>query len=227
MGFSPDQHLRQKKKRPSFHASQLCISRQVPFLSPKDFAFESEPSRCRNHFRKGWISFQSFPTSHYYRVIYYTCSFTAQSSFRQIFHPPPRYTSCVTFASSRLCPFWFSFHLGSNADDATSRPATGISRHLALLVTAPTEIVGAGMHDDGPAEDALGPNQLDELVGDRTLGVALTVGLVVAEITDVADVVGGGAMLFGVGVDCVGKWRAASVSGCFSLRERERREGYG
>lgn len=72
-------------------------------------------------------------------------------------------------------------------------------------MAALAEVVGAGVHDDGPAEDALGPDQLDEFVGDGALGVALAVCLEVAEIADVADVVGGGAVLLGVGVDCQGR----------------------
>lgn len=72
-------------------------------------------------------------------------------------------------------------------------------------MAALAEVVGAGVHDDGPAEDALGPDQLDEFVGDGSLGVALAVRLEVAEIADVADVVGGGAVLLGVGVDCQGR----------------------
>ena len=58
------------------------------------------------------------------------------------------------------------------------------------------------MDDDGAAEDALGADQLDELVGDGALGVALGVGLEVAQVADVALAVGGGAVGLVVGVDC-------------------------
>lgn len=52
------------------------------------------------------------------------------------------------------------------------------------------------------ANDALGADELDEVVSHGALGVALGIGLNVAEITDVADL--GGAVTVGgaVGVDC-------------------------
>ena len=58
------------------------------------------------------------------------------------------------------------------------------------------------MDDDGAAEDALRADQLDELVRDGALGVALGVGLEVAQVADVALAVGGGAVGLVVGVDC-------------------------
>ena len=63
------------------------------------------------------------------------------------------------------------------------------------------EVVSAGVHDDGTAEDALWANKLDELVRHGTLGVALTIGLEVAKVTDVALAVGRCAVLLAVGVD--------------------------
>ena len=56
------------------------------------------------------------------------------------------------------------------------------------------------------ANDALGPDELDELVCDRALGVALAVGLNVAKVTDVAVVVGRAAVGLAVRVD----WRFTS-----------------
>lgn len=47
-------------------------------------------------------------------------------------------------------------------------------------------------------------DQLDVGVGDGALGVALTIGLDVAEVTNVAVVVTWATMAFAVGVDCVG-----------------------
>lgn len=57
------------------------------------------------------------------------------------------------------------------------------------------------MDNDGAADDALGANQLDEGVRDGALGVALAVGLDVAEVTDVAGLVGRGTVGLAVGVD--------------------------
>ena len=64
------------------------------------------------------------------------------------------------------------------------------------------EVVGASVNNDGAAEDALGTDQLDELVADRALGVALAVSLEVAQVTDVALLILGGTVGLAVGVDC-------------------------
>jgi hypothetical protein len=52
------------------------------------------------------------------------------------------------------------------------------------------------------ADDALGADELDELVGYASLGVALTVCLEVAQVANVAGLVLGGAVVLAVGVDC-------------------------
>ena len=59
------------------------------------------------------------------------------------------------------------------------------------------------MDDNGAAEDALGADQLDELVRDGALGVALGVGLEVAQVADVALAVLGRAVRLAVRVDWV------------------------
>ena len=98
-----------------------------------------------------------------------------------------------------------SQHLLSNTDDAASRTTARVARRLALLVSAFAQVVGARVHDDGPPEDALGADQLDLLVRDGALGVALGVRLEVAEVADVAFCVGGCAVGLAKGVDCGGK----------------------
>ena len=57
------------------------------------------------------------------------------------------------------------------------------------------------MHNDSTAQHALLANQLDELVLDGADGVALRVGLNVAQVADVALGVGGRAVGLGEGVD--------------------------
>ena len=52
------------------------------------------------------------------------------------------------------------------------------------------------------ANDALGSDQLDELILDGSLGVALGISLEVAQISDVTDVGGAVAVGCAVGVDC-------------------------
>ncbi len=46
------------------------------------------------------------------------------------------------------------------------------------------------------------PNQFNKTVRDAALGVALGVGLDVAQVADVAVLVGGGAVLLAVGIVC-------------------------
>lgn len=53
------------------------------------------------------------------------------------------------------------------------------------------------------ANNAILPNQLHQLIGDGALGVAVGVGLEVAQIADVTLVVGGGAVRLAEGVDFV------------------------
>jgi hypothetical protein len=89
-----------------------------------------------------------------------------------------------------------------DTDNTASRTGARVASLLALLVLALTEVVGAGVHDDGAAQHALRADQLDELVRDAALGVALGVGLEVAQVADVALAVGGGAVGLVVGVDC-------------------------
>lgn len=120
-----------------------------------------------------------------------------------------------SFQSDRL--FWdhgardasnpFFFLLRDPDDSAGGTPAC-IARGLALFMSALAEVVGAAMHDDGAAEHALGPNQLDLAVGNGTLAVPLSVGLEVAQIANMTVFVGGGTVLLPKGVD----WQSICVS---------------
>jgi hypothetical protein len=58
------------------------------------------------------------------------------------------------------------------------------------------------VNDDGAADDAFRSDQLDELVINRALGVALAVRLDIAEISDVAVLVGWTTVRLAVRVDC-------------------------
>jgi hypothetical protein len=68
-------------------------------------------------------------------------------------------------------------------------------------VSTLAEIVGTGVDDNGAANNAVGANKLDEVVGHGTLGVTLAVSLDIAEITNVAGLVGGGTVVLAVGVE--------------------------
>jgi len=67
-----------------------------------------------------------------------------------------------------------------DADDTASRTGTSVASLERLLVASLAEVIGAGVGDDGSANDALGADELDEAVLDGALGVALGVGLDVA-----------------------------------------------
>lgn len=56
------------------------------------------------------------------------------------------------------------------------------------------------------ANDAVGANQLDKLVGDGTLGIALSISLDVAEVTNVTGLIRGSTVSLAEGVDCRVKW---------------------
>ena len=120
--------------------------------------------------------------------------------------------------SEQIGPFHPSIHpssLLSDPNDAASRTAARVARRLALLVPAFAQVVRARVDDDGPAEDALGPDELDLLVRHGPLGVALRVRLEVAEVADVAFGVLGGAVRFAEGVDCDGGGVCVSGIGFF------------
>jgi hypothetical protein len=102
---------------------------------------------------------------------------------------------------SREAPFP---SLLGDTNDTASRTSASVASLLALLVLALAEIVGAGVDDNGAAEDALRADQLDELVRDGALGVALAVGLEVAQVADVALAVGGSTVGLVVRVDWEG-----------------------
>lgn len=92
-------------------------------------------------------------------------------------------------------------YLLSDTNHTASRTTARIARSLTLLVSALAQVIRASVHDNGPAQHALGPDQLDLLVRDGALGISLAVRLEVAEVADVAFAVGGGAVGFREGVD--------------------------
>ena len=72
---------------------------------------------------------------------------------------------------------------------------------LALLVSTLTKIISATVYDNGASKNALRADQLDELVGNGALGVALAVGLEIAQVTNVTLVVSGCTVSLAVWVD--------------------------
>lgn len=92
-------------------------------------------------------------------------------------------------------------HSITHPNNATSRPGARIARLLALLIIPLAQIIRTSMHNNRAPQHALRPDELDQLISSRALGIALPVRLEVAEVADVARLVGGGAVGFGVWVD--------------------------
>jgi len=101
-------------------------------------------------------------------------------------------------------------HLGGDTNDTASRSSAGIASLLGLLVAASAEIVSAGVDDDGAPDDAVLANQLDLRVTNAPLSVPLRVGLEVAQVSNVADMIRGGAVRLLEWVE-VGTSRGAAI----------------
>ena len=95
-------------------------------------------------------------------------------------------------------------HLVGDANNTASGTSASVTSLLRLLVSALAEVISSSVNDNGAANDALGANQLDQLVRGAALSVTLTVGLEVTQVTNVALVVFGRAVRLVVGVDWMG-----------------------
>lgn len=80
-------------------------------------------------------------------------------------------------------------NLSRDADNTASRTGSSVASLEGLLVVTLAEIVGAGVDNNGAANDAVGANQLDKRVGDGTLGVTLSIGLDVTQVTNVTGLI--------------------------------------
>jgi hypothetical protein len=123
------------------------------------------------------------------------------------------------------CTSTRNMRLGGDTNDTARRAGACVTGLLGLGVATLAEIVGAGVYDDGAlysyqfpsawkgprgrgrergethADDAVLADELDQLVGGGALCVALAVCLEVAQVADVAVLIGGRAVLLAVGVD--------------------------
>lgn len=109
--------------------------------------------------------------------------------------------------------------LCGNANDTAGRSWAGVASLLALLVPAFTEIIGSRVDDDGAlyycqsldllkilekgqtySENAVLADQLDKAVADAAFGIALGIGLEVAQVTDMAFRIGRATVGLAVGV---------------------------
>ena len=114
-------------------------------------------------------------------------------------------------------------NLVGDTNDTASRARTSVTSLLGLLVAALAEIVGTGVDDDGAlfvcvssgyrkrvvererkktyANNALRPDQLDQLISVASLSVTLAISLEVAQVTNVALLVVGRTVSLVLGVD--------------------------
>jgi hypothetical protein len=99
----------------------------------------------------------------------------------------------------------------------TGRASTSVTSLLGLLVTTLTEIISSGVDDNSTlrksveayenlfkwtyADNALGADQLDELISGGALAIALTIGLEVAKVTNMASLISWCTVCLAVGVD--------------------------
>ena len=76
--------------------------------------------------------------------------------------------------ANQLCPPAF---LQSHSHDTTGSSATGVSGLQGVWVTTLTKVIGAGVDDDGSADDRVSAEKRDVLVGDVDRGVSRAVSL--------------------------------------------------
>lgn len=100
--------------------------------------------------------------------------------------------------------------LVGDANDTAGRTRASVASLERLLGVALAKVVGAGVNDHGAANDAVGADQLDQVVGNGALGVALSISVDVAEIANVADLIGGSTVVLAEGVE-VRAGRGAAV----------------
>jgi hypothetical protein len=100
-----------------------------------------------------------------------------------------------------------------------SRTGTSVTSLLGLLRVTAAKVISTSVNDKGPlfrvsisqaaisgkgvthAQNALSTNELDQLIRLGALGVTLGVGLEVTKVTDVADLILGGAVGLAEGVE--------------------------
>merc|ERR1712159_327700 len=97
-------------------------------------------------------------------------------------------------AASAMTARISSDSLSRDTNDATGRTGTGVASLEGLLVVALAEVVSAGVHDNSAADNAVRSDDLDQLVSDRALGIALAISVNVAQVTNVARLVRGGTV---------------------------------
>lgn len=88
-----------------------------------------------------------------------------------------------------------------NANDTASRASTSVASLLGLLVASLSEIISSGVDNNCTADDALRADQLDQLVRGRALAIALSIGLEVAKVANMADLISWSTVCLAMGVE--------------------------
>ena len=94
-----------------------------------------------------------------------------------------------------------TYRLCRDSNHTASWARTSVARLLALSVATLAKVVSSAVHDNSAAKNALWANELDQLVGNGALGIALAIGLEVAQVTNVTFGVRRGAVLLSLRVD--------------------------
>lgn len=131
-----------------------------------------------------------------------------------------KYSVQCTSSYIKLTFFSPRRNLSSNANDTTGRTTTGVTSLLRLLVTALTQVIRAGVHNDRTAQNTLGTEQLHERVLLGAGSVTLGVGGEVTQVTDVTVGVLGSTVGLAMGVDL-----EAPISILSPTSSREQQEG--
>jgi hypothetical protein len=99
--------------------------------------------------------------------------------------------------------------LVGDTDDTAGRSGTSVASLEGLLALSLAKVIGAGMCNNSTTDDAVGADQLDQVVRHAALGVALGIGLNVAKVAHVAVLVGRAAVRLSVRVEVRASRRAA------------------
>lgn len=90
---------------------------------------------------------------------------------------------------------------GNEADDAARQAGTGAARRLALVCAAFSQVVGVGVYHHSATEYVVVSNEGDHAVSDVHVGLAISIGLDVTQVTDVSLAVSWSTMIFVHGIE--------------------------
>jgi len=89
----------------------------------------------------------------------------------------------------------------SNANNSTSGASTSVTSLERLLMATLAQVIRTSVDNDSAAQDRVGANQLYKAVLEFAFGEALAIGLDVAQVTNVPDLILGSTVGLAVGVE--------------------------